>query len=79
MVRGSVVEQKLVLIWQVLHQLLDLGDVFVENNRPGVLAKYGLDWPSVHRSHPHVVMASISGCGANALQRASRASERARD
>jgi crotonobetainyl-CoA:carnitine CoA-transferase CaiB-like acyl-CoA transferase len=48
---------------EVLEGLLARGDFFVENSRPGSLARYDLDWPSVHERHPRLVMGSISGYG----------------
>ena len=38
-------------------------DVLVENFRPGVMARYGLDWDSVSARNPGLVMLSISGFG----------------
>lgn len=38
-------------------------DVVVENFRPGVMARYGLDWDSLSARHPGLVMLSISGFG----------------
>lgn len=38
-------------------------DVLVENFRPGVMAKYGLDWESLKVRNPGLVMLSISGFG----------------
>ena len=38
-------------------------DVMVENFRPGVMAKFGLDWDSVSARNPGLVMLSISGFG----------------
>lgn len=38
-------------------------DVLVENFRPGVLAKFGLDYPSLREVNPGLVYASISGFG----------------
>ncbi len=38
-------------------------DVVVENFRPGVMAKFGLDWASLSADHPELVMLSISGFG----------------
>jgi crotonobetainyl-CoA:carnitine CoA-transferase CaiB-like acyl-CoA transferase len=38
-------------------------DVMVENFRPGVMAKFGLDWESVSARNPGLVMLSISGFG----------------
>jgi len=47
----------------VLDRLLDRADVIVENFRPGAMARLGLDYPTVHASHPAIVYASISGFG----------------
>jgi crotonobetainyl-CoA:carnitine CoA-transferase CaiB-like acyl-CoA transferase len=47
----------------LFHQLLDVSDVVVLNNRPSALARWGLDYESVHRAHPNVVMLHISGYG----------------
>jgi crotonobetainyl-CoA:carnitine CoA-transferase CaiB-like acyl-CoA transferase len=38
-------------------------DVFVENFKPGGLAKFGLDYDSVRADNPDIVYASISGFG----------------
>jgi crotonobetainyl-CoA:carnitine CoA-transferase CaiB-like acyl-CoA transferase len=41
-------------------------DVVVENFRPGQMATFGLDYPSVQATNPGVVYCSISGFGAGA-------------
>ena len=44
--------------------VLDLcreADMLVENFRPGVMKRFGLDWESVHAVNPKLVMLSISG------------------
>jgi crotonobetainyl-CoA:carnitine CoA-transferase CaiB-like acyl-CoA transferase len=38
-------------------------DVFVQNFKPGGLAKYGLDYESVSAANPGIIYASISGFG----------------
>lgn len=46
--------------------VLDLcreADMLVENFRPGVMKRFGLDWESVHAVNPKLVMLSISGFG----------------
>ncbi len=49
---------------QVLaRELAARADVFVENFRPGALAKFGLDYASVHAANPRAVYCSISGFG----------------
>jgi crotonobetainyl-CoA:carnitine CoA-transferase CaiB-like acyl-CoA transferase len=46
-----------------MERLLASSDFLVENSRPGALARYGLDWPSVHARYPALVYGSISGYG----------------
>jgi crotonobetainyl-CoA:carnitine CoA-transferase CaiB-like acyl-CoA transferase len=48
----------------LFHRLLDVSDVVVFGNRPSALERWGLDYESVHRLHPRVVMVHISGYGA---------------
>ena len=48
---------------ELFHRLLDVSDVVVVNNRPSALAKWGLDYESVHAAHPDVVMLHVSGYG----------------
>ncbi len=47
----------------LLHRLLEVSDVLVAGARPSALARWGLDWESVHAAHPRVVMLHISGYG----------------
>ncbi|GAA1124311.1 CaiB/BaiF CoA-transferase family protein [Kribbella jejuensis] len=44
-------------------ELARRADVLVENFRPGGLARFGLDYPSVAEGNPGVIYASISGFG----------------
>ena len=46
-----------------LEPVLAGADILVENSRPGSLARYKLDWESVHARHPALVYGSISGYG----------------
>jgi crotonobetainyl-CoA:carnitine CoA-transferase CaiB-like acyl-CoA transferase len=48
---------------ELMHELLDVSDVLVVGNRPSALARWGIDWESVHAAHPRVVMLHISGYG----------------
>ena len=48
---------------ELFHRLLDLSDVVVVNNRPSALARWGLDFESVHAAHPRLVMLHVSGYG----------------
>jgi crotonobetainyl-CoA:carnitine CoA-transferase CaiB-like acyl-CoA transferase len=47
----------------VLDQLIALSDVVVENFRPGTLARLGLDYETLARTHPRLVYCSVSGYG----------------
>jgi crotonobetainyl-CoA:carnitine CoA-transferase CaiB-like acyl-CoA transferase len=47
----------------LFHRLLDVSDVLVANNRPSALLRWGLDYESVHRAHPNLVMLHVSGYG----------------
>jgi crotonobetainyl-CoA:carnitine CoA-transferase CaiB-like acyl-CoA transferase len=46
-----------------MDRLLATCDVLMENSRPGSLARYGLDWNSVHDRFPALIYGSISGYG----------------
>ncbi len=48
---------------ELFHRLLDVSDVVVVNNRPSALARWGLDYESVHAAHPRLVMLHVSGYG----------------
>jgi crotonobetainyl-CoA:carnitine CoA-transferase CaiB-like acyl-CoA transferase len=45
------------------HELARRADVFIENFKPGGLARFGLDYEAVAAGNPAVVYASISGFG----------------
>lgn len=45
------------------NKLIDWADVVVENYRPGVMAKFGLDYETVAARRPDIVFCSISGFG----------------
>ncbi|MDX3311720.1 CaiB/BaiF CoA transferase family protein [Streptomyces sp. NPDC054884] len=49
---------------RLARELARRADVVIENFKPGGLARYGLDHPSVSSVNPGVVYASISGFGA---------------
>ena len=47
----------------VFKRLARLSDILVENYRPGVMAKFGLDYESLRAENPRLIYASISGHG----------------
>ena len=47
----------------VIHRLVPTVDVVVENGTPGVMARRGLDYESLAKVNPRLIMASVSGFG----------------
>jgi succinate--hydroxymethylglutarate CoA-transferase len=47
----------------VVHKLLEKTDVLLQNFRPGVLKRYGLDYPSLAARYPRLIYLSISAYG----------------
>ena len=50
---------------QALTRLLAEADVFLEGFRPEYLARYGLDYETIHKINPRLVYCSITGFGQN--------------
>lgn len=50
---------------QVIHRLLAEADIAVENNSKGVMAKLGIDFPTVHALNPRLTMASSQLMGSH--------------
>jgi crotonobetainyl-CoA:carnitine CoA-transferase CaiB-like acyl-CoA transferase len=48
---------------EVAYRLAEDADVVVENYRPGVAEKLGVDWPSMHARFPQLIYCSITGFG----------------
>ena len=48
----------------VAHELSRRADIFIQNFRPGGLARFGLDYDAVARRNPGIIYCSISGFGA---------------
>ncbi|MEE9277035.1 MAG: CoA transferase [Dehalococcoidia bacterium] len=48
---------------EIMRRLIQRADVMVENSRPGVFARVGLDYDSACAINPRIVYASISGYG----------------
>ena len=61
--RGIVIDLKAPGGPDVLRRLAAEADVFIENYRPGVLGRLGLDYASLRVGNPRLIYASISGYG----------------
>jgi len=48
---------------ELIKNLVGQADIVIENFRPGVMARYGLDYESLKEYKPDLVMVSISGFG----------------
>lgn len=48
---------------RIFHELVRHSDVLVENYAPGAIGRLGLDWETVSKINPRLVMASISVAG----------------
>ncbi len=48
---------------EILYKMIEGADVLVENFRPGVKKRLGVDWETVHALNPRLVLGSISGFG----------------
>jgi len=48
---------------RIFHKLVESADVVIENFRPGVKERLGIDYPTLKAINPRVVLASISGFG----------------
>lgn len=47
----------------IVRDLIAKADVMVENFTPGVIAKFGFDWETVHALNPRLIMCSVSALG----------------
>jgi formyl-CoA transferase len=61
--RGVVLDLKRPEAQDVFRRLARTADIIVENYRPGVMARFGLDYASLAGSNPGLIYASISGYG----------------
>lgn len=48
---------------EIVHQLLESHDVLVEGFRPGVMARFGLDYATLSARHPRLIYGSLTGYG----------------
>lgn len=61
--RGVVLDLKNPGAVELFKELAAVSDVLVENFRPGVMGKLGLDYETLKKANPRLVMCSISGYG----------------
>ena len=47
----------------IARQLIACSDVVIENYRPGVMQRLGLDYDDARKLNPKIIYASISGYG----------------
>jgi len=69
-VRSVTLDLKRPEAQDVARCLAAAADVVVQNFRPGVVARFGLDYKSLRRDHPELVYASVSGYGEESPDRA---------
>ncbi|HEV2185980.1 MAG TPA: CoA transferase [Stellaceae bacterium] len=48
---------------EIIHRLVKTADIVVENFRPGVMARFGLDYPKLQAVNPALIYCAISGYG----------------
>jgi len=60
---------------RLFNELVREADVVVENFRPGVMARLGLDYDALHKINPALVMTSISNFGQTGPYRDYKATE----
>lgn len=61
--RSVIVDMKTAEGREAVARIAAKGDVLVENYRPGVAAKLGLDWAALKTANPRLIYCSISGFG----------------
>nr|WP_315381200.1 CoA transferase [uncultured Sphingomonas sp.] len=61
--RSVVLDLKTAAGMDLLWRLIDRADVLVENFRPGVLARLGMDFASLQARNPRLILVSITGFG----------------
>lgn len=54
---------------EAARRLIETADMLIENNRPGVMRRFGLDYESVREINPRLAYASISGYGQSGPRR----------
>ena len=65
--RSAVLDLKNASGREVLLELVAKADVLIENYRPGVMDRLGLDWPTLRAANQRLVVGSITGYGASSI------------
>ena len=73
--RGITLNLKSRLGLRISHELVKWADVVVENFRPGVLSRLGLEYPVLEEINPRIVLTSISNFGQTGPYKDFRAAE----
>jgi formyl-CoA transferase len=68
--RGIVLDLKTAPAQRAFRRLLAGADIVIENYRPGVMRRFGLDYATLAPDHPALIYASISGYGQTGPDRA---------
>lgn len=50
---------------QVFYDLVKVADVVIDNFRPGVLERLGIDYPALSRINPRIIQCSVTGFGSS--------------
>lgn len=50
---------------RIVHQLLSTYDILIEQFRPGVMGKFGLDYANLKEQYPSLIYCSLTGYGQN--------------
>ena len=69
-VRSITLDLKRAEAQEVARRLASEADVVVQNFRPGVVDRFGLDYETLHRDNPRLIYASVSGYGEESPERA---------
>lgn len=48
---------------EIFYDLVKVSDVFIENNAPGVMEKFGITWEKIHEVNPKLIYVRSSGYG----------------
>ncbi len=61
--RSVAIDLKTLRGQEIVRELIGQSDILIQNFRPGIMRKFGLDYESLKQEHPALVYCSISGFG----------------